>query len=239
MRVPARLPDFRSGRRSVRARRRPDAERFQSASTRIRRGPGVPQPAMDRYGRFLVVWSGQGQGDLDGIFAQRYRSSGVPAGASSGSTIPLHIPSTSRSRVWMAGRVRVRLDQRGGRRLLQHDPGPPFLGLRRAPGHRVPGQHVHDGRPVRSFPGHGTGCSFGSRGWTTRLLLHYNIRARRFTAAATLGAATSWSTPATVLSRSAGPARRRRRVRGRVGRLDRRYLLQRPGQTVPCGGGLL
>jgi hypothetical protein len=42
---------------------------------------GVPQPAMDRYGRFLVVWSGRGQGDLDGIFAQRYRSSGVPAGA--------------------------------------------------------------------------------------------------------------------------------------------------------------
>jgi hypothetical protein len=41
---------------------------------------GVPQPAMDRYGRFLVVWSGRGPGDLDGIFAQRYRSSGVPAG---------------------------------------------------------------------------------------------------------------------------------------------------------------
>jgi hypothetical protein len=42
---------------------------------------GVPQPAMDRYGRFLVVWSGEGPGDIDGVFAQRYHSSGVPAGA--------------------------------------------------------------------------------------------------------------------------------------------------------------
>jgi hypothetical protein len=39
-----------------------------------------PDVAADRYGNFVVVWSGAGVGDASGIFARRFDQHGVPAG---------------------------------------------------------------------------------------------------------------------------------------------------------------
>ncbi len=41
----------------------------------------VPSVAMDANGDFLVVWSGSGQGDSGGVFAQRHNAAGVKQGA--------------------------------------------------------------------------------------------------------------------------------------------------------------
>ena len=39
-----------------------------------------PAVAMDGAGNFVVVWSGNGMGDGDGVFAQRFNAAGVPQG---------------------------------------------------------------------------------------------------------------------------------------------------------------
>jgi hypothetical protein len=36
--------------------------------------------AMDALGNFAVVWEGEGPGDIDGVFAQRFNAAGVPQG---------------------------------------------------------------------------------------------------------------------------------------------------------------
>src|SRR5437667_8522796 len=43
-------------------------------------GQAVQGVAADPSGKFLVVWWGQGVGETDGVFGQRYDSSGIPVG---------------------------------------------------------------------------------------------------------------------------------------------------------------
>ena len=43
-------------------------------------GQGAPDIAADPSGKFVVVWQGQGLQEADGIFGQRFDSSGVPLG---------------------------------------------------------------------------------------------------------------------------------------------------------------
>jgi phosphoheptose isomerase len=51
--------------------------RVNSFTTEVQ---SYPATAMDADGNFVVTWSGRGQGDNDGVFAQRYNAAGVAQG---------------------------------------------------------------------------------------------------------------------------------------------------------------
>ena len=210
------------------------ARRFNAAGDRPgRRVPGqhlhrqrpaaIPSVALARDGDFVVAWESDGQdGDDNGVFARRFDAAGVASGHRvpgqhlhhGNQTLPVGRHATPTATSSSPGRATTRTAP-----ATASSPGastPPA-----SPRRRVPGQHLHHGRPALPAVG-----MRRRRRLRRRLAEHgqdgssYGVFARRFDAAgAALRQPSSRSTPtppATSAALAVG-LDERRRLRRRLG----------------------
>ena len=135
----------------------------QRANTTTGGFQGTPAVATGAAGDFVVVWTSSrsyythegGDGSGSGILGQRYDSTGAPVGGefqvnSYTTGYQSASPDRRRWQRWLRGRVEqsgYQLRSIPGRKRHKRDRAA-LRRERRAAGRRLPGQHLHDGRPA-------------------------------------------------------------------------------------------